>query len=167
MPIIIEIKNKTNWILAFVLGIGLILLFFVIVIIILMGIIQETDFSSVLNFISFTIPFVGVFILFLYIWLWNTLGKTVLNIETDAITVRYKNKLFTSPKTFLKKEFNDIQTKDFSVEPYKFGVRYHFSWTGATYSVVLVRRDEEKRIIDWITEDKANEIVGEVKKVWH
>ncbi|AZA78023.1 hypothetical protein EG347_11090 [Chryseobacterium sp. G0186] len=168
MSATIEIKNKTNWILTFVMSIGLLLSFSVIFILILFlfGTILENDFSSVLNYLSFIIPFAGFFTLFLYFWLWNTFGKTILNIEPGTITISYKNKLFTSPTTFLKQEIEDIQIRDYSIQHYKYGVRYHFSWTGATYSIILVKRDEEKRIINWITEDKASEILGKIKKVW-
>ncbi|PWN63306.1 hypothetical protein [Chryseobacterium oncorhynchi] len=166
MPTIIEIKNRTNWVLTIAMSIGLMISFFIILIIILIGLLQSNDFIAVLNVLSMAGVVIGFFILFLYIWLWNTFGKTVFNIETNAITVSYKNKLFAKPKTFLKKEIKDIQAVDYSIESYKYGTRYHFSWTGATYSVVLITRDYEKRIISWITEDKAYEIVDEVKKVW-
>ena len=107
------------------------------------------------------------FILFLYIWLWNTFGKTVLTIEPEQITVWYKNKLFTGPKTYLKKEIDQILVKNFEVEKYKLGVRYHFSLSGSTYSVVLIQKGNASRIIDWITENKASEITDEIKKMWY
>lgn len=121
----------------------------------------------ILNYISFVTPFAAFFILFLYIWLWNTFGKTILTVEPEQITVRYKNKLFTSPKTYLKKEIDQIQVKDYQVEKYKFGVRYHFSLSGSTYSVVFIQNGNEIRIIDWITEIKACEIVDEIKEIWY
>ncbi|WP_284464567.1 hypothetical protein [Chryseobacterium sp.] len=166
MPITIEIKNRTNWLLTVVMSIGLMLSSCVIIIIILIGFLQNIDISAILSVLSMAGIAIGFFILFLYIWLWNTLGKTVFNIEADAITVSYKNKLFAKPKTFLKKEIKDIQSVDYSIESYKYGTRYHFSWTGATYSVVLITWDYEKRIISWITEDEANKIVDKVKKAW-
>lgn len=166
MSTTIEIKNRTNWVLTIAMSIGLMISFFIILIIILIGLLQSTDVIAVLNVLSMAGVVIGFFILFLYIWLWNTFGKTVFNIETNAITVSYRNKLFSKPKTFLKKEIKDIQAVDYSIESYKYGTRYHFSWTGATYSVVLITRDYEKRIISWITEDKAYEIVDEVKKIW-
>ncbi|PTT34375.1 hypothetical protein DBR28_13660, partial [Chryseobacterium sp. HMWF028] len=101
-----------------------------------------------------------------YFWLWNTFGKTILTIEPEQITVRYKNKLFTKPKIYLKKEIDQVQVKDFQVEKYKFGTRYHFSLSGSTYSVVLIQSGNETRIVDWITETKASEIADEIKKMW-
>ncbi|WP_347218560.1 hypothetical protein [Chryseobacterium sp.] len=129
--------------------------------------IEESYLLSVFSYIIKAIPFTGFFTLFLYVWLWNTFGKTVLSIETDSMTVKYKNKLFTGPKTFLKQEIKDIQTKDLTLEEYKNGVRYHFSWTGSTYSVVLVNKDGEKRIVDWITREKADEIAEKIEKEWY
>lgn len=167
MPTIIKIKNKTNWLLTIILGLGLFLLSFTILILIPLISIQEEGFFFFLNYISFTIPFIAFFMLFLYIWLWNTFGKTILTIDSEKVTARYKNKLFTKPKTYLKKETDQILVKDFQVEKYKFGVRYHFSLSGSTYSVVLIQKDIETRMVDWITETKAIAIANEIKNVWH
>lgn len=166
MPTIIKIKNKTNWAVTIILGLGLLLLAFIILIIIPLSSLQEESSFFILHYISFAAPFTVFFILFLYIWLWNTFGKTILIIEPEQITVRHKNKLFTSLKTYLKKEIDQIQVKNFQVERYKFGVRYHFSLSGSTYSVVFVHNGNEIRMIDWITETKASEIVNEIKKSW-
>ncbi|MEG0926403.1 hypothetical protein [Chryseobacterium sp.] len=166
MPVTIEIKNSTNWLLTVVMSIGLILSSCVIVILLLIGLLQNIDISAILSVLSMAGVAIGFFILFLYIWLWNTLGRTVFHVEAGSITISYKNKLFAKPKTFLKNEIKDIQAIDYSIEHYKYGVRYHFSWTGTTYSVVLITQDYEKRLINWITEDKANEIVDKVKKAW-
>lgn len=166
MPATIQIKNRTNWAVTIILGLGLLLLTFIILIIIPLLSIQAEGFFFIVNYISFATPFAAFFILFLYIWLWNTFGKTILIIEPEQITVRHKNKLFASPKTYLKKELDQIQVKDFQVEKYKFGVRYHFSLSGSTYSVVFIQNSTEIRVVDWITETRASEIVNEIKKSW-
>jgi len=165
MPIIIKIKNKPNWAVTIVLGLGLLMLSFIILIIIPLTSLQEQGFYAVLNFFSSATPFAAFFILLLYFWLWNTFGKTMLTIEPEQITVRYKNKLFTKPRIYLKKEIDQVQVKDFQVEKYKFGTRYHFSLSGSTYSVVLIQSGNETRIVDWITETKAREIADEIKKM--
>ncbi|THV57451.1 hypothetical protein [Chryseobacterium candidae] len=167
MPITIKIKNKTNWVVTIILGLGLLLLTFIILIIISLTSLQEQSFFFILYYISFTAPFAAFFILFLYIWLWNTFGKTILIIEPEQITVRYKNKLFASPKIYVKKEIDQIQIKDFQIKKYKFGVRYHFSLSGSTYSVVFIQNRNEIRVIDWITNTKAYEITDEIKKMWY
>lgn len=164
MPAIIEIKNKPNWAVTFILGLGLFILSFIILIIIPLMSMQAEGFYIVLNYISTVIPFAAFFILFLYIWLWNTFGKTILTIEPEQITVRYKNKLFTSPRIYLKKEIDQVQIKDFQVEKYKFGVRYHFSISESTYSIVFIQNGNETRIVNWITITKAYEIADEIKK---
>ncbi|RQO36684.1 hypothetical protein DBR39_16525 [Chryseobacterium sp. KBW03] len=166
MPITHTIKNKTNWAVTIIMGLGLLMASFIILIIIPLSI-QADGFYFILNYISSVIPFAAFFMLFLYIWLWNTFGKTILKIEPEKITVRYKNKLFTAPKTYLKKEIDQILVKNFEVEKYKFGVRYHFSLSGSTYSVVLVQKNNETRIVNWITESKANETADEIKKMWY
>lgn len=116
MSTIIKIKNKTNWLLTIILGLGLLILSFIILIIIPLSSLQEESSFFILHYISFTAPFTVFFILFLYIWLWNTFGKTVLTIDPETIKIEYKNKLFASPKTYLKKDINQIEIKDFQVE---------------------------------------------------
>ncbi|KAB1230165.1 hypothetical protein [Chryseobacterium viscerum] len=167
MPITIRIKNKTNWIVTIIMGLGLLMASFIILIIIPLMSFEADGFSFILNYILSVIPFGAFFMLFLYIWLWNTFGKIILKIEPEKITVRYKNKLFTGPKTYLKNEIDQILVKNFEVEKYKYGVRYHFSLSGSTYSVVLLQKDNETRIVDWITESRANEIADEIKKMWY
>jgi hypothetical protein len=165
MPITIKIKNNTNWAVTIVLGLGLLMASFIILVIIPLTSFQEQGFYAVVNFFSSVTPFAAFFMLFLYFWLWNTFGKTMLTIETEQITIRYKNKLFTKPRIYLKKDIEQILVKDFRIEKSKLGTRYHFSLSGSTYSVVLTHNGNEIRIVDWITEIKAIEIVDEIKKM--
>lgn len=170
IPVIFKIKNKTNWVVTLIFGVGLLmtsLIILIILIIIPLMSMQAEGIFIIFNYILSVIPFAGFFILFLYFWLWNTFGKTVLTIEPEQITIRYKNKLFTAPKVFLKKEIDLVQTKDFTIEKSKWRVRYNFSLSGSTYSVVFIQKDREIRILDWITETKAEEIVNEIKKTWY
>ncbi|SMO93272.1 hypothetical protein SAMN06265171_11341 [Chryseobacterium rhizoplanae] len=46
MPAIIEIKNKTNWLTAFITSIGLIFMFLMVLIIIILGLLQYDDFFA-------------------------------------------------------------------------------------------------------------------------
>ncbi|MFP3594818.1 hypothetical protein, partial [Chryseobacterium sp. SIMBA_038] len=85
MPITIEIKNRTNWLLTAVMSLGLTISSFIIVIIILIGLLQGIDIPAILSVLSMAGVVIGFFILFLYIWLWNTLGRTVFHIGADAI----------------------------------------------------------------------------------
>ncbi|MDN3691285.1 hypothetical protein QWZ06_02930 [Chryseobacterium tructae] len=167
MSAIIKVKNRTNWLVTFITTLALIILLFIILIVIPLGSAEKTYLLSALSYILNVIPFIAFFILFFYVWLWNTFGKVILNIEPDSITITYKNKLFTKPKTFDKQEITKIKTIDLRMEKYKFGVRYHFSWIGATSSVVLADRNGETRIVDWITEKEADEITDKIKKVWY
>lgn len=167
MPVIIKVKNKTDWVLAFFSSVALIVISFIILILIPLMSAEETYFLSALSYISKIIPTSGFFTLFLYLWLWNIFGTTIILIEHDSIILRYKNKLFTKPKTFYKQEIKEIDTIDLRIENYKLGTRYHFSWTEATYSIVLVCKDGNKRIIDWITKEEADKITDKIKKIWY
>jgi len=167
IPTIIEIKNKTNWLTAFITSIGVIFLSLMGFIIIILGLLQYDDFFALTSLSSITAIIVCLFIFFLYIWLWNNFGKTVLTIDTETLTIEYKNKLFTSPKTYLKKETDRFETKDFKIERHQLGVRYHFSISGSTYSVILIQKETETRIVNWLTKDKADEIASELKRIWY
>ncbi|RXM52561.1 MULTISPECIES: hypothetical protein [unclassified Chryseobacterium] len=167
MCTIIKVKNRINWLVTFITSLALIVFLFIIIILIPLVSVKETYFLSVINYLINVIPFVAFFTLFLYFWLWNTFGKTLLIVEQETITIKYKNKLFVGSKIFLKQEIKDIQTIDFKIEKYQFGTRYHFSWVDATYSVVFINNNGEKRIIDWITKEKADEVTERIKKVWY
>jgi hypothetical protein len=43
----------------------------------------------------------------------------------------------------------------------------HFSISGSTYSVILIQEETETRIVNWLTKDKADEIAGELKRIWY
>lgn len=167
MSVTIEIKNRTNWLITFIMGLALIVSTFIILVLIPLMSAKETYFLSIISYLINIIPFVAFFTLFLYFWLWNTFGKTLLIVEQETITVKYKNKLFAGSKIFLKQEIKDIQMMDFKIEKYQFGTRYHFSWVDATYSIVFIFNNDEKRIINWITKEKADEITERIKKVWY
>lgn len=166
MSATIEIKNRTNWFITFITTLALIIILFIILILIPLLSAEDTYLLSILSYIFKVAPFIAFFVLFLYIWLWNTFGKTIINIKADSLTVIHKNKLFKAPNTFLKQEIKDILTTDQRMEKYQWGVRYHFSWIGATYSVVLVDRNGEQKITNWITKEKADEISDTIKKEW-
>ncbi len=166
MPATIEIKHKTNWLLTVFTSIALIISFLMGLIMIILGLLQYGNFFAIANCFSIAALAICFFIFLLYIWLWNNFGKTILTIDPETVTITYKNKLFTSPKIYLKKETDHIETKDFMIEKNQFGIRYHFSISGSTYSVILLQKNIKIRIINWITQGKADEIASELKKIW-
>jgi hypothetical protein len=111
-------------------------------------------------------PFVLIFILILYLWLWNTFGKTILNIEPEIITVIKKNKLFSKPKYYKKNEIEKVIVKDYSIEQTKYFTRFNVSFSGSINSIVFVKNGQELRIIDWQKRSTANEIVDKINKIW-
>lgn len=100
----IKVKNKTNWFLTFVLGFGLIMISFIILVLLpLIAFQQDSFLISLFSYFFSTIPFITFFILFLYIWLWNTFGKTVLKFDDEKIIVIKRCKLFTPAKHITEK----------------------------------------------------------------
>lgn len=160
---IITVKNKTNWLLTVILGFGLLVASFIILVLLPLSAFQEDSvWLSLFSFAYSSIPFLAFFLLFLYFWLWNTFGKTVLEYDAEKITVMKKSKLFSKPKIYYRTEIQKIDIEDFKIERTKYNVRYHYSWSGSTFSVVFVINNLQIRIVDWITYEKANEIINEI-----
>lgn len=153
----IVIKNKTNWFISIFGAIILILLIFSIIFIVPLAIIQETYFLSVLMFSITVIPFLIFFVLILYFWLWNTFGKTILEKKESEITVIKRWKLFTKTKSY--SHIEKVIIKNYKIERSGYYTRYNFSLSGVVNSIVLIINNEEIRIVDWLTEKKANEIL--------
>ena len=165
MNIKIEIKNKTNWLLTIIGLIAIVVLSILILFIIPLFSVQETYLMSILSYVMNVSIFIAFFILFLTIWLWNTFGKTILNIDEEKIIVIKKFKLFSKPKIYLKEEVEKIEIKDYRIEKSKYYTRYNFSLTNATNSIVILTNNEI-RMVDWITKEKAIDIVEKIENTW-
>jgi len=144
--------------LTFVLGFGLIMISFIILVLLPLIAFQQDSFLLSLFFYVFsTIPFITFFILFLYIWLWNTFGKTVLEFDDEKFIVIKKHKLFTPPKTYYRKNIK-IGIEDFKIEKTKYFTRNNI-FTSSTFSIVFHQNNRIIRIIDWQSPKKSEEIL--------
>lgn len=159
---IIEVKNKTNWFITVIFGFGLFIATMIIFLLLPLVSAQETYLLSAFSYIFNAIPFLAFYILFLYIWLWNTFGKTILKFDSEKIVVIKKNKLFSKPKTYIRAKIEKICIEDFKIERTKYNVRYHYSWSDSTFSIVFIKNNISIRIIDWITYEKATEILQKI-----
>lgn len=154
----IKVNNKTNWFLTLVLGFGLIMISFIILVLLPLAAFQQNSFLLSLFFYFFsTIPFLAFFILFLYIWLWNTFGKTVLEFDNEKIIVIKKFKLFTPVKTYYRKDIK-IGIEDFKIEKTKYFTRNNI-FTSSTFSIVFHQNNRIIRIIDWQSLKRSEEIM--------
>lgn len=153
----IKVKNKTNWFLTIFSSIGLLILTFIIVLILPLISIRETYLLSAISYIALVIPFLAFYILFIYIWLWNTFGKTILKFDTEKIILIKKNKLFSKSKTYYRAKIQSINIEDFKIEKTQFNTRYHI-FSNSTFSVTFIYNNLTIRIIDWLTHEKAKEI---------
>lgn len=158
----IKINNKTNWFLTFVLGFGLIMISFIILILLPLIAFQQNSFLlSVFSYFFSTIPFLAFFVLFLYIWLWNTFGKTILKFDDEKIIVIKKCKLFTPAKTYYRRDIK-IGIEDFKIEKTKYFTRYNI-FTSSTFSIVFHQNNSIKRVIDWQSLKKSEEILKAIQ----
>lgn len=108
---------------------------------------------------------IGFFILYLYIWLWNTFGKTVFEISPDYIKITTRNKLFSSPKTFLKSEIKKFGILDLGIERSRYHIRLNYLFSDANQSMTITTAQSEIKIIDWLTPEQAKRIVKKLNNV--
>ena len=126
---------------------------------------KNSFFSIFASFFS-AIPFLAFFTFLLYLWLWNTFGKTVLIIEKEKVTIIKERKLFTKPQVYFKSKVGKVFCKNFKVEKSKYYTRINFSLSGSLNSIIFEINGYENRIIDWLTQSKADEIVDTINKIW-
>jgi hypothetical protein len=162
---IFKVKNKTNWLVTIVLGFGLLLVGFIVFIFMPLSVIfQENSFwFALFSYASNVVPYLIFFSAIFYFWLWNTFGKTILEYDAEKIIITKKYKLFSKPKTYYRAEIQKIDIEDFEIERTKYNVRYNFSWSGSTYSIIFIIDNTSIRIVDWITYEKAKTILSEIQ----
>lgn len=159
----IIIKNKINWLLALIMPIALLILSFLIIVLLPLFSFKSSIVLSILNYLySSAIP-IGLYILFLYIWLWNTFGKTVFEISADCVKITTKNKLFSRPKTFLKSEIQKIGILDLGIQKTKYHVRLNYLLSNANQSITITTNQSEIRIIDWLTLEQAENLIKKLE----
>jgi len=161
----ITIKNKPNWIIALFFPFVLLILCFMILIILPISSAENTYVLSALNYILSVIPFLGVFILVLYIWLWNTFGKVILEISPQKIKVISKNKLFAKPKEYINSEIKKISILDLGIEKTKFYTRLNYLFSKSHFSIIIQKDSQTIRIVDWLTIEYANSILEKINKI--
>lgn len=109
----ITVKHDRN-ILLTIIGFFALLLLSVIILLLLLSLLQNTDGMSFTsrNFEYYT--FRSFFILFLYLWLWNTVSKTEIKVSANFLTIIQHKKLFSKPKNIdfdlIKKVFLEYLT---------------------------------------------------------
>jgi hypothetical protein len=164
MTEIITIKNKPNWIIAIMFPFGLLILIFIMLVILPFASVKSTYLFSILSYVFSLIPFLGFFILFLHIWLWNTFGKVILEISAENIRVTNKNKLFDKPKEYLKSEIQKISIVDFGIEKTKYYTRLNYLFSSSNYSIAIQKAGKNIRIVDWLNNERANSILEKLNQ---
>ena len=165
MTEIITIKNKHNWFITIFLPFGLLILILIMFVFLPIASAQNTYLLSILHYIILLIPYLGFFILFLNIWLWNTFGKVILEISSEKIKVTNKNRLFSKPKEYQTSEIEKISILNLGIERTKYYVRLNYLFSKSHYSIVIQKSSETIRIIDWLTIENANNILQRINKI--
>ncbi|SCY25306.1 hypothetical protein SAMN02927916_1621 [Flavobacterium anhuiense] len=165
MTEIITIKNKPNCFIAIFLPFGLLILILIMFIILPITSAENTYLLSILHYIILLIPFLGFFIIFLNIWLWNTFGKVILEISVEKIKVTNKNRLFSKPKEYQVSEIEKISILNLGIERTKYCVRLNYLFSKSHYSIVIQKSSKTIRIIDWLTIENANNILEKINRI--
>lgn len=165
MTEIITIKNKANWFVTIFLPFGLLILILIMFVILPIASAENTYLLSILHYSILLIPFLGFFILFLNIWLWNTFGKVILEISSEKIKVTNKNRLFSNPKEYQTSEIEKISILNLGIERTKYHVRLNYLFSKSHYSIVIQKSVKTIRIIDWLTVENANKILEKMNKI--
>lgn len=164
MSEIVAIKNKPNWVIALTFPFVLLLLILIILVFLPIVSVSNTYLLSALDYVFSLIPFLGFFILLLYIWLWNTFGKVILEISPEKIRITNKNKLFNKPKEYLKSEIQNIGIVDFGVEQIRFYTRLNYLFSNSNYSITIQKGGEAIRIVDWLSYEEAQNILKKINQ---
>jgi predicted membrane protein len=164
MTEIIALKNKPNWIIALTFPFGLLILILIMLVLLPIVSVNNTYLLSALSYVFSLIPFLGFFILFLYIWLWNTFGKVILEISPEKIKATNKNKLFNKPKEYLKSEIEKISIVDFGIEKTKYYIQLNYLFSNSNYSITIQKGRENIRIVDWLSNERANNILEKINQ---
>lgn len=114
----LEYKNPTNWLIAIALPIPL-LIFIITTIILLFLVIFSNDILSKIDSATFLLPCLAFVLYFLWIWLWNTFGKTIIIFNNDEISVKKKFNIFYKKKNYLKNSISKVFIQDRSIEKNK------------------------------------------------
>lgn len=87
---------------AIILPFALCVLVIIIVLILPLFSLRQYFFLSIFAYVTSLCVPLAFFTFLLYVWLWNTFGKTVLEISPTELRVLYKFKLFSKPKAYQK-----------------------------------------------------------------
>ncbi|MDQ1162759.1 PIN domain nuclease of toxin-antitoxin system [Chryseobacterium sp. SORGH_AS 447] len=145
-----------------ILGFGMLITGSIIFLILPLSISHENSFwISLFNYFCSVGPFLTFFLLFLHLWLWNTIGRTVLKYDDEKIIVIKKFNLLVATKTYYRTEII-IDIKDFKLEKTRYFTRYHL-FSKSTFSLVFIQNNLILRIINWQSYEKSKEIVDLIK----
>lgn len=164
MSEIIIIKNKPHWIIALTFPFVLLVLIMIMLVFLPIFSASNTYLLSIINYIFALIPFLGFFILFLYIWLWNTFGRVIIEICPQKVKVTNKNKLFDKPKEYLRSEIEKISIVNFDIERTRYFIRLNYLFSNSHYSIAIKKGSHIIRIVDWLSNERAKDILKKLNR---
>ena len=95
-------------------------------------------------------------------WLWHTVGKTVITKGIDILLISKRGIIFSRPKQFeifeIKRFF--IQNRD--IERSNFMTRKNYLFSNSTKTFAFEYRNEIIRAVDWININDANFLMKKI-----
>ncbi|SEG54619.1 hypothetical protein SAMN05421847_2650 [Halpernia humi] len=160
----LEYKNPINWAIAIIFPIPL-LIFSIVVITLLLSIIIDKDIFSKTNYFEFLVVFLAFVVFILWMWLWNTFGKTILIFNSEEVEVKKKFNIFYKKKKYQKKSINKILIRDRNIEKKQYYIRINGLFSDENQCIALKMNDGKIiKIIDWLNNSTAENFKKELQK---
>ncbi len=162
---VIHVKNKVNWPMALILPIPLIVILLVCLALFFTGILSLSLFSMMSSLLLFLLsaPF---FLLFLYLWLWNTFGETVVTISQTTITLSKRRHLFFKTKAYQISDITSIYSENRDVDLKGFLARNNYIISKELQTVGITLDSSAKiTLFTWLSKRKAKEIIVKINDI--
>jgi hypothetical protein len=156
----ILIPSKRNWFL--VIGFSLfILIWFVVEIFVLLSFILYRSNNS--------FPFIwicgwtaaGLFAI--RMWIWHTLGKTMISIQSSQLIIWRQNDIFSKQKQFDLGKIRNLHIQNRDVEKSAYYVRPNYLFTDETKTIAFEYENRTIRAVDWLNGTDANWVVSKLQ----
>lgn len=101
----------------------------------------------------------------MYLWLWNTFGKTILEISKTQIRISKKNNLFYKTKIYKKDEIQKIIIQNRDVESNGYFTRPNYIFSNSNQTIAIQNKNKIVRLVDWLKVDEAKSGVEKINKI--
>lgn len=153
----ILIKNRQNYMFTILGFVMMVMNLGMIFIALFASYIQSENLFSFIFNLSFLVPFIIFFLFILYLWVWNTFGKTEIQLTSDSLRIISHNKLFVKPKLIELEKIQKVEYDDLTIERTRFRVSYH-PFSKYNFAVRVHTKTGEFYAVKWINLENAQKL---------